>query len=270
MALLESKIATAVAALACAGTVAVVALAATSGLETVRTLLGREPNLSATEAEIHAAKPALPPTPTAQSASAPTPPGQLPAKGTPAATRNVPAARLEVLRAPDASRPPGEPGSTDLADAQGGASGPAELSAPPAQAAPSASNARAAPAPAQEQCGDTLCPPGKVCCNASCGTCAAPGETCSQLVCGMSPIAESAMCGFNTCNVGERCCNPSCGICVRPGEECDAKRTCNNPIQYPVSVVCGMATCNAGMICCNPSCALCAAPGEPCSQKPCG
>lgn len=35
------------------------------------------------------------------------------------------------------------------------------------------------------QCGVASCPQGQVCCNASCGTCAAPGALCSQLICGL-------------------------------------------------------------------------------------
>src|SRR5262245_61092055 len=35
------------------------------------------------------------------------------------------------------------------------------------------------------KCGDAVCPPGQVCCNASCGTCTAPGGTCSQQICSM-------------------------------------------------------------------------------------
>jgi hypothetical protein len=119
-------------------------------------------------------------------------------------------------------------------------------------------------------CGTTLCPPDKVCCNASCGTCANPGELCDQLVCGMSVAPVSAPCGRNTCNVGERCCNPSCGICVGPGEPCDERRRCSGEIEYPQSHVCGMQTCNVGFVCCNPSCGVCKRPGEPCSQEPCG
>lgn len=34
-----------------------------------------------------------------------------------------------------------------------------------------------------EQCGTVVCPPGKVCCNASCGICTDPGEFCIQIAC---------------------------------------------------------------------------------------
>jgi len=120
------------------------------------------------------------------------------------------------------------------------------------------------------QCGSATCPEGEACCNASCGACAAPGETCSQLDCGMSTIPVSVSCGSNTCNVGEACCNVSCGICARVGEPCDVTKECENHIQYPFSVTCGMSTCNTGLVCCNPSCGICALFGEPCSQLDCG
>jgi hypothetical protein len=125
-----------------------------------------------------------------------------------------------------------------------------------------------APEPMGQPCGSAVCSPGKVCCNASCGTCVDPGQKCSQLVCGMSVSPESTLCGSATCNVGEVCCNASCGTCTRPGQTCDTK-PCDNAIQYPFSQSCGMSTCNVGSVCCNPSCGICAPPGEPCSQQAC-
>lgn len=80
--------------------------------------------------------------------------------------------------------------------------------------------------PPPEPCGTNECSQGLVCCNASCGTCVAPGETCSQLTCSMPAYPLSAFCGRNTCSVGEVCCNLSCGICARPGESC-SQRTCD-------------------------------------------
>ncbi len=38
-------------------------------------------------------------------------------------------------------------------------------------------------APAGEACGSSVCPSGQVCCNASCGICTAPGDSCIQLFC---------------------------------------------------------------------------------------
>jgi hypothetical protein len=120
----------------------------------------------------------------------------------------------------------------------------------------------------EEPCGPTVCTGGRVCCNASCGTCVEPGQKCSQAVCGMDPLPQSTPCGMNTCNVGDVCCNASCGTCTKFGESCD-QRQCDDAIQYPYSQSCGLTTCNVGMVCCNPSCGICAAPGEPCSQNAC-
>jgi hypothetical protein len=119
------------------------------------------------------------------------------------------------------------------------------------------------------ECGPATCAAGQVCCNASCGLCAAPGERCAQYTCGQPPIPSSAYCGPNTCNVGEVCCNASCGTCVSPGESCDPA-PCGRELMDSVSQMCGMVTCNVGLVCCNPSCGTCVAPGTPCSQEPCG
>jgi cytochrome c556 len=138
---------------------------------------------------------------------------------------------------------------------------------PQATASTPATLASSAP-PSRVKCGNNQCAPGLVCCNASCGTCARPGERCSQQVCGMPTAPASTPCGINTCNVGELCCNPYCGVCARSLAECN-NTSCPSPIQYPQSVSCGMVTCNTGFVCCNPSCGVCAPYGEPCSQEPC-
>jgi hypothetical protein len=117
-------------------------------------------------------------------------------------------------------------------------------------------------------CGNVTCAPALVCCNASCGICAAPGEPCNQRRCDHAVAPVSQACGVNTCNVGEVCCNPSCGTCVAIDQPCDPK-PCTPVIQYPVSQPCGMNTCNAGEVCCNPSCGTCVEPGESCSRDPC-
>ncbi len=161
--------------------------------------------------------------------------------------------------------PPIEVGENGAAGANSGV-----RAATSASAAPSASTApSASAAQASVPCGSAQCAPGKVCCNASCGTCVNPGERCSQLVCGMPILNESQSCGFATCNVGEICCNTSCGTCIHPGDACDATRRCADEITFPDSQSCGMQTCNVGTVCCNPSCGICAAPGEPCSQSAC-
>ena len=64
------------------------------------------------------------------------------------------------------------------------------------------------------QCGANTCASGQVCCNESCGICAAPGESCSKRMC--TPMA----CGPTTCASDQVCCNESCGICTAPGEFC--------------------------------------------------
>jgi hypothetical protein len=200
-----------------------------------------------------------------------------------AATRSDVDSAPEVERAPPAYPAPivlhveppielddaGAPVTTDgalgnAAPAASASAAPAASVAPAASAAPSASAA-----PQGVTCGKTQCAPGKVCCNASCGTCTNPGERCSQFVCGMNMFNESQSCGPTTCNVGEVCCNASCGTCIHPGDACDATRRCSNEITFPDSQSCGMQTCNVGLVCCNPSCGICAPPGEPCSQDAC-
>jgi hypothetical protein len=70
-------------------------------------------------------------------------------------------------------------------------------------------------------CGSSTCNLGEVCCNASCGTCAAPGATCDQTRCENAiTYPTSQACGMTTCNVGSVCCNPSCGLCAPQGEQC--------------------------------------------------
>lgn len=129
---------------------------------------------------------------------------------------------------------------------------------------------QAEPPPAPPvQCGSAQCPADEVCCNASCGTCARPGELCSEQVCGMSTLPVSVLCGLSECNVGEICCNASCGTCARSEAECEPSQECVNPVEFPQSVTCGMVTCNTGLVCCNPSCGLCAPYGVPCSQDAC-
>ena len=75
-------------------------------------------------------------------------------------------------------------------------------------------------------CGPNTCNSGMVCCNASCGICAAPGATCDTSLCD-NPITypASQSCGLSTCNIDSVCCNVSCGICTAPGESC-SQRAC--------------------------------------------
>jgi hypothetical protein len=117
-------------------------------------------------------------------------------------------------------------------------------------------------------CGPTTCSEGQSCCNASCGICAAPGETCTQQLCGVANVASSVMCGANTCNVGQVCCNASCGICTAPGASC-SQAPCASAPRSPTNFMCGRAQCSDGQICCNPSCGTCVAPGGSCSHEIC-
>jgi hypothetical protein len=75
-------------------------------------------------------------------------------------------------------------------------------------------------------CGPSTCSLGQVCCNASCGTCTAPGATCDQKRCDNAiQYPASQACGLTTCNIDSVCCNPSCGICTAPGDDC-SQRAC--------------------------------------------
>jgi hypothetical protein len=224
------------------------------------------PRLELVTAESLTDRPSAPPT---------LPPDSVPAQGAPV----EPVVTSEPTQAiapsppeagiPDAALPPdAAPTDASPTDASPVEAGPVDAST--VESADAALPEADAREPEGVPCGTTTCPPDKVCCNASCGTCTNPGELCDQLVCGMSVAPVSVSCGWNTCNVGERCCNPSCGLCVAPGETCDERRRCSGEIEYPQSQVCGMQTCNVGFVCCNPSCGVCKRHGEPCSQEPCG
>lgn len=98
------------------------------------------------------------------------------------------------------------------------------------------------------RCGAVTCDDGLICCNASCGACVAPGESCSSAPCGdgggldAGPTeggdgggedagrdagrerrdAGGVACGEGTCGASERCC-PGCGgvlACVAGGGPC--------------------------------------------------
>lgn len=132
--------------------------------------------------------------------------------------------------------PLGEPGSTEAPEVSAEPRAVADAGAPapevvaPERAEETRESGEAVEAEEQplplEPCGVDVCGPGLVCCNASCGTCVAPGGTCSQLTCSMSTFPVSAFCGRNTCSVGEVCCNLSCGICAPPGAAC-SQRVCD-------------------------------------------
>jgi hypothetical protein len=82
---------------------------------------------------------------------------------------------------------------------------------------------------AESTCGSSRCALGLVCCNDSCGICAAPDEACIQIGCedaseddnGSPDDPNAAACGDGfTCAPGLECCNPSCHICVEPAGVC--------------------------------------------------
>lgn len=74
-------------------------------------------------------------------------------------------------------------------------------------------------------CGPTSCAPGLSCCNASCGICTQPGESCSTIVC-------TAECSSNAdCEATEYCARAGCageGTCVPRLTECppEIRPTC--------------------------------------------
>ncbi len=93
-------------------------------------------------------------------------------------------------------------------------------------------------------CGDVTCGAGEVCCDASCGLCAAAGS-CGGVECadagtdaGAPDEDASVACGTETCAPGELCC---------PG--CD-----------------GAMSCEAGPSCPDVSCAPTCSPSEPCAE----
>ena len=88
-------------------------------------------------------------------------------------------------------------------------------------------NARGGCPGVQVPCGNVTCAEGQYCCNASCGTCVAPGEGCTAIACenpgtGGSGGTSSGpeLCGHRLCVGNESCCNASCGTCTPPGIDC--------------------------------------------------
>lgn len=132
-----------------------------------------------------------------------------------------------------------------------------------------------------QECGDTRCGAGEVCCNDSCGICTKPGEGCILLACepggggGSDPgdpgdpdDPPGQQCGDTVCGAGEECCNASCGTCVPAGGACD-QRACE-PGGPPSGELCGNNWCGEGTYCCNPTCGMCVAEGEGCIEPDCG
>lgn len=172
-----------------------------------------------------------------------------------------------AIALPAAQGMPGVVGSGG-ASSVGGTGGIAGVGGVAGTGGAAGTSASAGAAPLGVACGAATCSADQRCCNASCGICTAPGESCTQQLCGVANVASSVMCGPTTCNVGQVCCNASCGICTAPGAPC-SQRTCSNTARAPTSVMCGAAQCNDGQVCCNPSCGTCVAPGQSCSHDIC-
>lgn len=114
-------------------------------------------------------------------------------------------------------------------------------------------------------CGETCCPPGLVCINASTGQCSCPagltqcGQGCcssglicadaSQQLCGCDPSIRT-FCGKGCCNKTDTCSDPATVTCCCKGD-----------------TPCGTSCCQGGVACINYSQGLC---GCPKGYTPCG
>jgi hypothetical protein len=90
-------------------------------------------------------------------------------------------------------------------------------------------------------CGDRTCGAGTVCCNASCGICAAPGNVCIQIAC--EPDDQGATCSTVLCGPGKLCMEAPAGAVCVPAEEnpcnlidCQPESTCKVEQGEPVCV----------------------------------
>jgi hypothetical protein len=101
----------------------------------------------------------------------------------------------------------------------------------------SSSHGRGDDAGALERCGSATCAAGTVCCNASCGICARPGEGCILLEC--VDAGPPPRCGASVCGAGETCCpgcpgsgpfcasGPSCPDVTCPPPRCEGLSYCD-------------------------------------------
>ncbi len=120
-------------------------------------------------------------------------------------------------------------------------------------------------------CGSTICSGGDVCCNASCGICAAPGEGCIALYCGDGGMPDGGeSCGTTTCGGGEQCCTgctPDDAFCMSTssGVACP-------DYACPPPRICGDTSCGPGDICCDNPCdgtSFCTTAGAGCPVFDC-
>jgi len=85
-------------------------------------------------------------------------------------------------------------------------------------------------------CGDTVCPLGEVCCNASCGICAPPDGACIQIDCEPEPVCEAE------CQAGQHCELLEVQCFAPP---CDPVPTCVDDEVYG----CELIDCQIGYTC---------------------
>lgn len=111
-------------------------------------------------------------------------------------------------------------------------------------------------------CGANTCRQGTVCCNASCGTCVEPGESCTTIEC-----TQPVVCDGNVCADTAVCCGGCPGeqsSCSGPGGECPPV-SCTGPI-------CGGEACSADSLTCCAGCngeEICSGPGGECPAIDC-
>jgi hypothetical protein len=111
-------------------------------------------------------------------------------------------------------------------------------------------------------CGRTICAPGEVCCNASCGICTPPDGACIQVVCDPPPPPAGACRGDSDCHeLSDYCTGCDC----RAVSICEKDPTCPGP-----GVQCFVDPCEHQAAFCDAGrCALRDRPA-PCPPEKCG
>lgn len=109
-------------------------------------------------------------------------------------------------------------------------------------------------------CGANTCQQGDYCCNASCGACAAPGESCTEEEC-----VEPVVCDGNVCADTASCC-PGC-----PGEPASCSDASGACPAIACVLVCGDEVCDADSTICCPGCdgEFCGGPSGECPAIDC-
>ncbi|NOY90055.1 MAG: hypothetical protein GXP55_02515 [Deltaproteobacteria bacterium] len=119
-------------------------------------------------------------------------------------------------------------------------------------------------------CGASTCSGGQVCCNASCGICADPGEGCIAIACTDAGLPDAGSCGATTCGGGEQCCTgctPDDAFCMSTssGVACP-------DYACPPPPICGDTACGPSDICCDNPCdgtTFCSSAGAGCPVFDC-